>query len=233
MTVYHLSGNLNDATSNGYNGVDKGTTDATEGIIGGGRGFNGSSFFHADNLPDRPSGTLSCWIRPEVTINSSTAATQGIWGKKTSDSLDFSLSFKGGIDFYPGPGGAKAGSAGNLLVKLETPDTAYYLASATSSFPSGVWYYVSWTWGEGKNVIYINGSAERSDTNSLAVSGDANDEIGRSFFDTDNIAGGGPLYFKGNLDEFRIDNHLRSADWVKLCYMNQRPDDKLIMFEAQ
>ena len=233
LAAYHFSGNLNDATWNEFNGIDNGTTDLAEGIIGRCRGFSGASYFHPDSLPDRPSGTISCWIKPEVTINSSTSATLGIWGKKTSDSLDYTLSFRGGNDFFSGPGGAKAGGAGNLLVKFETPDTAYYLASATSSFSSGVWYYVSWTWSEGKNILYINGSAERSDTNSLGISGDANDEIGRSFFDTDNIAGGGPLYFKGSLDEFRMDKRLRSADWIKLCYMNQQPDDKLVKIESR
>ena len=37
--------------------------------------------------------------------------------------------------------------------------------------------------------------------------------------------------FGGLLDEIRIANIQRSANWVKLCYMNQRVDDKLVVFK--
>jgi hypothetical protein len=233
MGSYHFNGDLSDATFNRFTGVDNTTTDMESGLIGRGRGFNGSSqYFQVDHFPDRPCGTISCWLKPRVTFNSSTQATQGIWGKKSSDSLDFSLSLRG-TDFWVGPGGEKTGGTGNLFAKLETTDTGYYLASSTSSFSAGVWYYVSWTWGNGNNYIYVNGTPEGSDPHSLPVSGPAIDEIGRSFYDGSNILGGGPLYFSGTLDELRMDNRLRSADWIKLCYMNQRQDDKLVTFAPQ
>jgi hypothetical protein len=38
-------------------------------------------------------------------------------------------------------------------------------------------------------------------------------------------------FFKGSIDEVRIEKGARSADWIRLCYMNQRPDDKLVVFE--
>jgi hypothetical protein len=37
--------------------------------------------------------------------------------------------------------------------------------------------------------------------------------------------------WNGILDEVRLTNVAQSADWIKLCYMNQREDDKLIVFE--
>ncbi len=40
----------------------------------------------------------------------------------------------------------------------------------------------------------------------------------------------GPCYFKGMIDEVRVCGTARSAEWIKLCYMNQRSDDKLIEF---
>ena len=40
----------------------------------------------------------------------------------------------------------------------------------------------------------------------------------------------GPCYFKGMIDEVRVSSTARSADWIKLCYMNQRSDDKLVQF---
>jgi hypothetical protein len=156
MCVYHFNGNVNDATLNRHNGTDNNTVDAEVAMAGRGRGFNGSpQHIQLGDLPDRPSGTISCWMKPNVTVNFSTATTQGIWGKKTSDSLDFTLSLRG-TDFYAVSGGAKAGGPGSLFSKLETTDSGYYLASSTSAFSAGVWYYISWSWGNGDNNIYVN-----------------------------------------------------------------------------
>ncbi len=40
----------------------------------------------------------------------------------------------------------------------------------------------------------------------------------------------GYCYFKGGIDEVRICNIALSPEWVKLCYMNQGVDDKLVRF---
>lgn len=39
----------------------------------------------------------------------------------------------------------------------------------------------------------------------------------------------GYCFFKGKIDEVRISSEARSADWIKLSYMNQRNDDRLVM----
>ncbi|MBN2037281.1 MAG: DUF2341 domain-containing protein [Chitinispirillaceae bacterium] len=36
-------------------------------------------------------------------------------------------------------------------------------------------------------------------------------------------------HLKGSVDEVRASNTVRNPDWIKLCYMNQRKDDKLII----
>jgi hypothetical protein len=38
-------------------------------------------------------------------------------------------------------------------------------------------------------------------------------------------------HFKGSIDEVRIISRSQSADWIRLCYMNQRPDDQLVQFK--
>jgi hypothetical protein len=40
----------------------------------------------------------------------------------------------------------------------------------------------------------------------------------------------GYCYFKGMIDELRLSSITRSADWIRLSYMNQRSDDKLVQF---
>jgi hypothetical protein len=43
----------------------------------------------------------------------------------------------------------------------------------------------------------------------------------------------GYCYFKGGIDEVRILNVAQESDWVRLCYMNQRPDDRLVVFKDE
>jgi hypothetical protein len=38
-------------------------------------------------------------------------------------------------------------------------------------------------------------------------------------------------FFNGKIDEVRIANVALNAHWIKLCYMNQRADDKLLVFK--
>jgi hypothetical protein len=41
----------------------------------------------------------------------------------------------------------------------------------------------------------------------------------------------GYCFFNGKIDEVRVSNNIPSADWIKLCYMNQRIDDMLVVFK--
>jgi len=223
LGCYHFNENLKNAAVNNYNGIDSGSIDTSEGIIGHARFFNGSSsFFRIEGLPERSNGSISCWFRLVYNIDQYNSKTQGIWGKKTADDHDFTLSFQGS-DFYP-----STEVAGNLITKMEDPDGGEYLASKTSYFFGTIWYFITWSWGEGSNSLYINGILENSIPEYHAVSGEADDEVGRSPYDASNIQYGVPGYFYGTLDEFRIESKARNADWVKLSYMNQRPDQKLI-----
>jgi hypothetical protein len=37
-------------------------------------------------------------------------------------------------------------------------------------------------------------------------------------------------YFDGSIDETVVSYTARSADWIKLCYMNQKAQDALVKF---
>lgn len=43
----------------------------------------------------------------------------------------------------------------------------------------------------------------------------------------------GYCFFKGSIDEVRICSEVKTADYIKLCYMNQRSDDRLVNFIQQ
>jgi len=82
--------------------------------------------------------------------------------------------------------------------------------------------------GNGNCIIYIDGQ----DVSSYPAAGDIT-RIGAVVNSTPlrfgiDGKGGGPL--KGALDECSIANIARSPDWIKLCYMNQRTDNKLAFF---
>ena len=44
------------------------------------------------------------------------------------------------------------------------------------------------------------------------------------------LPGGDLRYFHGCLDEVRAESKVRSPDWIKLCYLNQCPDNLLLTF---
>jgi hypothetical protein len=224
MAAYHLGGSLFDATANGITGSDFGTVDTGTGIIGRARAFNGTAqYFHAGDLADRPSGAISFWFRPKVTFNSS-STTQGIYGKKTDDNTDATLSLRG-TDFSQG-----LGPAGCIQTKIETNGANFYNNSSTTSWTAGTWYHVCWTWKNGVDSIYVNGEPQTGTANNTPLTGSANDEIGRSWYEATNVANGGPRYFNGTLDEFRFDKTFRSANWIRLCYENQKDTQSLVSF---
>jgi hypothetical protein len=41
----------------------------------------------------------------------------------------------------------------------------------------------------------------------------------------------GRCFFRGSIDEVRISSKARSNDWIRLCYMNQKAEDRLIQFK--
>ncbi|MBN1578037.1 MAG: DUF2341 domain-containing protein [Chitinispirillaceae bacterium] len=228
MATYHLAGNLNDATGHGYNGTNSGgSMDTASGIIGRARAFNGSTqYFQAGILPDRPSGAISFWFRPNAPFNSSSSTTWGIWGKTESGSMNANLSLRGS-DFQLGDG-----SVGAIQTKIENSDASAYISSVTNSFNAGTWYHVAWVWGSNADSLFLNGVADSGNSSYKTIAGNVNDEIGRAYYDEGNISGGGPRYFNGTLDEFRIDYYQRTASWVKLNYENQKPGQKLVVYPA-
>lgn len=228
MATYHLSSDINDASDNGYNAIDMGNAASTSGngIVGMARYFNGDAFIQCGDLPDRGVGTISFWFNPQASFNSSASTTMGIWGKTENDTYNSNISLRG-ADFYGGNG-----SAGQLQLKAENGTGGYYCNSATGTFTGGDWYHVAWSWNGYSAKLFINGVMESSQAMSYTVTAASNDEIGRARYDGQNLPNGGPQYFTGTIDEFRIDKVARSDAWVRLCYENQKVGQKLITLVA-
>lgn len=109
--------------------------------------------------------------------------------------------------------------------------------TCTTTTKSGNWMLLSGVRNGTKQTLYLNGVAVDStpDTykgNDLKRGTSSDISIGKllQLIDLPNETQG-YCYFKGSIDEVRIDNRARSAAWVKLCYMNQQTDDKLVIFK--
>jgi hypothetical protein len=88
----------------------------------------------------------------------------------------------------------------------------------------GMWYYFVGTFDGAAIRLYTNGTE-------VSISGPIS-AIPRTnskpvLFGTVT----GYSFAKGILDEIRIEGVARSADWIRLCYMNQRKDVKLVQFK--
>lgn len=88
----------------------------------------------------------------------------------------------------------------------------------------GKWNYLTGTFDGSFLRLYRNGT-ELSVTEKIAVLPRTSSDplwIGKAW----NID-----FVDGTMDEVRIEGTARQADWIRLCYMNQRIDDLLINFE--
>ena len=195
-----LSGN--DSTGNGFNLVSSGSTPATPGQIDGGASFNGSNQYLTN-------GALS--IAPGSSI------TVSYWSFVATANLQGASAFTIG------------GADNPNRIQAHSPWTDKRLYWDYGSYASGgrisadytssldKWSYVTLTYSAGSSLhaIYLNGVLITSSTSSNSpVNTETGIDIGR-------WAAVG--YQKGNLDEFRVSNAARSADWIATEYNNQTP----------
>ncbi|MEI6099129.1 MAG: DUF2341 domain-containing protein, partial [Alphaproteobacteria bacterium] len=107
----------------------------------------------------------------------------------------------------------------NLTAK--NPDTfemsTFYGPTVTAEGPARIqqWQHVEHTYKLGASLIYVNGVlASSSAASALDLHAPCKLEIGGN-------------NFAGDIDEVRVSKVTRSADWVKLEYENQRPQQTL------
>ncbi|MBN1309675.1 MAG: LamG domain-containing protein, partial [Chitinispirillaceae bacterium] len=78
-----------------------------------------------------------------------------------------------------------------------------------------------------RQYLYVNGAAADSTTSAAGVGASISDNyydlvIGRQSDDESQ-------WFDGLIDEVRVENRARTAAWVRLCYENQRIDQRFVM----
>jgi len=223
--VWHLGehdGNLMDATGDHYNG--NGTAQRISGAIGYGQYFNGSSdFVNIGNVcnPDTADFSFCAWIKPIITQGFITIVSKSQGGSASSSyGWLLELDKTGGLMAFMATGaGAWGGSQ------------TFVMGSSTQITDTAAWHFIAAVFDRSGNAqcrLYIDGadvsSAPAGDIAGLgALVNSAPLRLGAD------ANGGCP--WKGSLDECSLSFGVRSPDWIKLCFMNQKQNDKLVLFK--
>lgn len=215
--VWHLSdasGNATDATANKFVGAPSGTIAYSQsGDVAFSNKLNGdSSYFDAGTntklqMNAKNKVTVSAWINRNG-ANKSGSVWEGIAGKYKWSGYNareyqlYNLSNMG-LGFIVSSDGTSA---------TETQCNSNFLPA------NGDWNYVTGTMDAADMFIYVNGIQANSIAKTTVYgSTTAHFKVGRMEDD----GAGQRQYFNGLVDEVRLENVARSADWIKLCYQSQ------------
>ncbi|MBN2036567.1 MAG: DUF2341 domain-containing protein [Chitinispirillaceae bacterium] len=230
--VWHLSeaGNTTafDATANGYNGTPHNMTAASSvaGAIGNARAFNGSSQYITMsntassnlNFPEDGSYSMSVWVYAD-----------------TLDTLWRAIAGKGHEQYYLQLKGLGNNRATWEFVEFHNQSGWEYTEDSVPPAPgSGTWLHLTGVRSGSGQRLYINGTLTVNAPSLMAgsysrVTSD-NFTIGRYARSVTIPYYQGLSYFNGRIDEVRVSSRVPGADWIKLCYMNQKADDALVEF---
>ena len=226
--VWHLGEHLKDATSNnldGFNRPDKPTTNTT-GMIGDAREFGINKLLvirPPGTKPDRrvtcmPSEnsdrTMSAWVKPTSFEGRNWAqASIGGWGEPERGQKPHM-----GLSYFTMTG------RGQPRFHLYGFDPR-----CASPLPRNEWRHIALAVSENMVRFYVDGNLEKTiNNNGEAVSklGTLRTPVSTPVDLGDHGNGRGP--FNGALDEVRFESVARSANWLKLCFENQKPLQSLV-----
>ncbi len=208
--VWHLNDPTNptDSTSNGNSGIDNGVT-VTTGQVGGAGSFNGIDNY----IGIVPLGTLS----GSFTISSWAKVSDGdgnhvVIGTRNDGDYTFDFKFDTGGDGNNIHGDIGDGS--------DWITTGADVDPSVFSYSTNTWYQITYVVIPTGYTIYINGNNVASencggscDNNPLFFDSTHNIFIGQVGYDEE--------WFNGAIDEVRVSNNARSADWIQTEYNNQ------------
>jgi len=211
-----------DATGNHYDGVASDTAPTpVSGVIGFAQQFNGVSNFISIigtansklNFSENGTYSLSAWVKVNPFPNQSSVIV-------SKQLYQYSLQLRND-NFW----------------EFHIFDNSVGFESTASPAAAGVWTHVEGVRSGTDQYLYVNGAlcasiaADTMQPGSPAYSRITANDVCIGRLPVINSQGQTWRYFTGAIEEVRISSVARSADWIKLCYMNQRPDDKLVIFK--
>jgi Concanavalin A-like lectin/glucanases superfamily/Domain of unknown function (DUF2341)/Carbohydrate esterase, sialic acid-specific acetylesterase/Glucose-regulated metallo-peptidase M90 len=201
LSVWHMGDTVQDDAGT-LNSTDTGTT-PTAGAIGTARHFlGGKGVFGGDKIPNYPTGAGShsteVWFRPERPNTTLVG-----WGNEQAQ--------------------------GKVVMQFRSPPhiqmDCYFSGGnvgGTIRAPWRGWTHVVHTYQEGEARLYVNGVLDGTNIRQggpLNIRTPARLWIGGWYNNYD---------FVGDLDEVRVSNVVRSAEWIKLQYENQKANQTLV-----
>ena len=201
VCVFHLNDTLTDAVGTLTPTPANGGPSLASGIIGKGRTFTaGQGVNCGDNLTTLPSGNTS-------------HSTQ-VWFRSGSSNFDI-------VDW------AREDAGNKVQVRLLSPPRIYIdgnfaSVTGTSTLTTGQWHQVVHTYSAGTpgtSRIYVDGLLDASDSVTMNITPPSIMRLG-GWYNT--------YQFVGAMDEVRLSNVTRSANWIKLEYENQKVQQTLV-----
>jgi hypothetical protein len=218
--VWHLAEAGNtvayDATYNHYNGTPyaMSAASAVPGIIGIAQAFNGVSSYIA--MPGTASGKLN------FAANGTYALSAWVYAD-TLDTMYQQVMSKGDRQY-----GLQMHKITDTTWEMFEYENLKGWESVLSRATTRAWVYLTGIRSGGLEYLYVNGS--------LACDSITNISYDAAAADTCNVCIGRQAdrpyrFWNGMMDEVRISSVAPGAAWIKLCYMNQKAQDALIVFE--
>ncbi len=219
VAVYHFDNAITNSTSvTGLNGTNNGSSNTATAMFGTARSFVAASSQYIDVTPYNSAYDLtsevcvSAWVR----LNS-LGADQKVAGNQNNTN-----------------GGWKFGvfSDNKIEFEIRNSSNSPFLsrsASGGSALTTGTWYYVVGQYSDAGNAIitYLNGSLDRTySTTASCASSAGTMKIGREPFASS-------AFMNGIMDEVRISNVVRSADWIATEYNNQNSPSTFYSISAE
>lgn len=205
--VWHLPNGstlgLLDSTSNGFTLTNNNSATATAGKIDGcvdlveastqylSKPFSGASALNT------AAQTYSCWVKADSFPHAYNAAIS------RAQAGNFCQMF--------------AKSTGKIAMYVQAVATISYDGTGTNTLSTGTWYYVVMTYDSSQGLIgYFNGASDgtAAANGNLTTGATVDTSIGYDLNTT-------PRGWDGQIDEVRISNVARSADWIAAEYSNQ------------
>jgi hypothetical protein len=212
--AWHLDTACTDATDNHHDGTNFGAENVT-GIIGNAKKFDGEDSIRIAGLLGQPAGlTLSGWVMTDTTVPSGQdIVSLGDAVLIRADEV---------VNGY--------GTGGYAHQYTRNGDTAFLKVTSGVTVAKTGWRHIAFSFDSATQAhsLYIDGVPVRVDNSANAV-----DYAGVGVNTFIGAHGNGKLSYnnRGCIDEVRVCAVARSGNWIRLCYMNQRLDDKLIGFK--
>lgn len=223
--VWHLnaatSSNDPDSTTTGVTATPTASPTQATGQIDGSKTFNGSSQYETTAAtlivdPTATDMTIDMWINVAAFQLSGGLAQRVLTWQNVAGTKAFMVMLgQGGTEatFDFGVSGASG--------------TQYW--TNTTTWTTGAWhhYVATWTLSGAGQLIYIDGSSQALTSTSIFGYGG-----------TDNITyignrSGAGTFFDGSLDEVRLSNVARSADWITAEYNMEKPSANMVTIGSE